>query len=113
MSADAGRAGGDRPGPWTFRTCVTAACTRCGVIPLDEDTGLTPHFSNPLQAIDELTVGLALDRPLPEPLRRRADVPGLPGSQRQGTPAGRPRPGRLRRRVGLVGNIRPAAPAAR
>jgi hypothetical protein len=43
-----------RLGPWTFRTCVTAACTRCGAAPLDEDTGLTPHFTSPGQAAEEL-----------------------------------------------------------
>ena len=55
MTADPGQAGAGRPGPWTFRICVTAACTHCGLIPLDDDTGLTPHFSDPRQAIDELT----------------------------------------------------------
>ena len=43
-----------RLGPWTVRTCVTAACTRCGAGPLDEDTGLTPHFASPGQAAEEL-----------------------------------------------------------
>jgi hypothetical protein len=43
-----------RLGPWTFRTCVTAACTRCGAAPLDDDTGLTPHFDSPGQAAVEL-----------------------------------------------------------
>jgi hypothetical protein len=43
-----------RLGPWTFRTCVTAACTRCGAAPLDDGTGLTPHFASPGQAAGEL-----------------------------------------------------------
>jgi len=46
--------GAARLGPWTFHTCVTAACTRCEIIPLDEDTGLTPHFDSAFQAADEL-----------------------------------------------------------
>ena len=46
-------AGPVRLGPWTFRTCVTASC-RCGAAPLDEDTGLTPHFTSPGQAAEEL-----------------------------------------------------------
>jgi hypothetical protein len=29
-------------GPWATRTCVTAACTRCGAAPLDDGTGITP-----------------------------------------------------------------------
>lgn len=41
-------------GPWTVHLCVTAACTRCGALPTDEDTGLTPHFDSPAQAIAEL-----------------------------------------------------------
>jgi hypothetical protein len=53
-SADAGQAGGDRLGPWTVRTCVTAACTRCSAVPLDEDSGLTPHFASPEQARTEM-----------------------------------------------------------
>lgn len=43
-----------RTGPWAFRCCVTAACTRCGTVPLDEDTGLTPHFGSVSQACAEL-----------------------------------------------------------
>jgi hypothetical protein len=34
--------------------CVTASCTRCGTTPLDEDTGLTPHFAGIGQAAQEL-----------------------------------------------------------
>ena len=41
-------------GPWTVRSCVTAACTRCGAAPLDEDTRLTPHFASTDQAREEL-----------------------------------------------------------
>jgi len=41
-------------GPWTVLSCVTAACTRCGKVPLDEDTGLTPHFTDTAQAREEL-----------------------------------------------------------
>ena len=44
-----------RLGPWAFRTCVTGACTRCGTAPLDEDTGIAPHFASVAQAADELT----------------------------------------------------------
>jgi hypothetical protein len=47
-------AGTARLGPWTFRTCVTAVCTRCGAAPLDEDTGIAPHFTSAAQAADEL-----------------------------------------------------------
>jgi hypothetical protein len=43
-----------RTGPWTLHCCVTAACTRCGAVPLDEDTGLTPHFDSVRQACEEL-----------------------------------------------------------
>jgi hypothetical protein len=43
-----------RLGPWSFRTCVTAACTRCAAVPLDEDTGIAPHFASVPQAADEL-----------------------------------------------------------
>lgn len=43
-----------RFGPWTLRCCVTAACTRCGAVPLDEDSGLTPHFGSTGQAREEL-----------------------------------------------------------
>ena len=46
-------------GPWTVLSCVTAACTRCGKVPLDEDTGLTPHFTDTAQA-SPLTVAMAL-----------------------------------------------------
>jgi hypothetical protein len=42
-------------GPWTVLSCVTAACTRCGKSPLDEDTKLTPHFTDTVQAREELT----------------------------------------------------------
>jgi hypothetical protein len=42
-------------GPWTVHVCVTASCTRCGAVPLDEDTALTPHFASPQQARGELT----------------------------------------------------------
>lgn len=43
-----------RTGPWTLRCCVTAVCTRCGAIPLEEGTGLAPHFATPAQARQEL-----------------------------------------------------------
>jgi hypothetical protein len=46
--------GAARTGPWTHRHCVTAACTRCGTIPADNDTGLTPHFAGTGQAREEL-----------------------------------------------------------
>ena len=42
-------------GPWTVLSCVTASCTRCGTAPLDEDTKLTPHFTDTDQAREELT----------------------------------------------------------
>lgn len=42
-------------GPWTVLSCVTAACSRCGTVPLDEDTKLTPHFTDIDQAQGELT----------------------------------------------------------
>ena len=42
-------------GPWTVQSCVTAACTGCGVLPLDEDTSMTPHFASTSQAAEELT----------------------------------------------------------
>jgi hypothetical protein len=42
-------------GPWTVLSCVTAACSRCGAIPLDEDTSTTPHFASTSQAEQELT----------------------------------------------------------
>lgn len=41
-------------GPWTVRSCVTAACTGCGAVPLDEDTSTTPHFADTSQAAQEL-----------------------------------------------------------
>jgi hypothetical protein len=41
-------------GPWTVLSCVTASCTRCGKVPLDEDTALTPHFTDIAQAREEL-----------------------------------------------------------
>ena len=41
-------------GPWTVRSCVTAACTNCGAVPLDEDTDMTPHFASTSQAAHEL-----------------------------------------------------------
>jgi hypothetical protein len=41
-------------GPWTVRSCVTAACTNCGAVPLDEDTSTTPHFTDTGQAAQEL-----------------------------------------------------------
>jgi hypothetical protein len=41
-------------GPWTVRSCVTAACTNCGAVPLDEDTSTTPHFADISQAAQEL-----------------------------------------------------------
>ena len=41
-------------GPWTVRSCVTAACTNCGAVPLDEDTSTTPHFADTCQAAQEL-----------------------------------------------------------
>jgi hypothetical protein len=41
-------------GPWTVRSCVTAACTGCGALPLDEDTSTTPHFADTSQAAQEL-----------------------------------------------------------
>lgn len=41
-------------GPWTVRSCVTASCSRCGAVPLDEDTGITPHFTDIDQAREEL-----------------------------------------------------------
>jgi len=42
-------------GPWSARTCVTAACSRCGAVPVDGDSGLTPHFASRRQAREELT----------------------------------------------------------
>src|SRR6185437_5677713 len=42
-------------GPWTVHLCVTASCTGCGGVPVDEDTGLAPHFASPDQAVEELT----------------------------------------------------------
>ena len=42
-------------GPWTVLSCVTGACTRCGALPADEDTGMTPHFASTSQAAQELT----------------------------------------------------------
>jgi len=42
-------------GPWTVLSCVTAACTNCGALPADEDTGMTPHFASTSQAAQELT----------------------------------------------------------
>jgi hypothetical protein len=51
---DATPPGAARIGPWTLRYCVTAACTQCGAAPLDEDTGLTPHFDSAGQAREEL-----------------------------------------------------------
>jgi hypothetical protein len=41
-------------GPWTVLSCVTAACAGCGTVPLDEDTGMTPHFAGTSQAAQEL-----------------------------------------------------------
>ena len=41
-------------GPWTVLSCVTAACTGCGTVPLDEDTSTTPHFASTAQAAQEL-----------------------------------------------------------
>lgn len=41
-------------GPWTVLSCVTAACANCGAVPLDEDTGMTPHFADTSQAAQEL-----------------------------------------------------------
>lgn len=41
-------------GPWTVLSCVTAVCSWCGTVPLDEDTGLTPHFADIAQAREEL-----------------------------------------------------------
>lgn len=41
-------------GPWTVLSCVTAACTNCGAVPADEDTGMTPHFGSTGQAAQEL-----------------------------------------------------------
>jgi hypothetical protein len=43
-----------RTGPWTVLSCATACCSRCGAVPLDEDTGLTPHFASTAQAREEL-----------------------------------------------------------
>jgi len=42
-------------GPWTVLSCIAASCTRCGKAPLDEDTKLTPHFTDTAQAREELT----------------------------------------------------------
>ena len=42
-------------GPWTVLSCIAAGCTRCGKAPLDEDTKLTPHFTDTAQAREELT----------------------------------------------------------
>ncbi len=42
-------------GPWTVHLCVTASCAGCGSVPVDEDTGLAPHFASRDQAVDELT----------------------------------------------------------
>lgn len=42
-------------GPWTAVTCITAACSRCGAIPEDEDLGYTPHFKDPAHARERLT----------------------------------------------------------
>jgi hypothetical protein len=41
-------------GPWMVLSCVTAACTNCGAVPLDEDTSMTPHFASTSQAAHEL-----------------------------------------------------------
>ena len=41
-------------GPWTVLSCVTATCTNCGAVPLDEDTDMTPHFAGTGQAAHEL-----------------------------------------------------------
>jgi hypothetical protein len=41
-------------GPRTVLSCVTAACTSSGAVPLDEDTGTTPHFASTGQATQEL-----------------------------------------------------------
>jgi hypothetical protein len=41
-------------GPWTVLSCITAACTNCGAVPSDEDTGMTPHFASTSQAAREL-----------------------------------------------------------
>jgi hypothetical protein len=50
-----GEPAGPARGPWTLRFCVTAACTRCGAVPLDEDSRLTPHFDSTGHAREELT----------------------------------------------------------
>jgi hypothetical protein len=36
-------------------SCVTAACSRCGTVPLDDDTEIAPHFASTGQAREELT----------------------------------------------------------
>lgn len=54
MNEENSAPGPARTGPWTLRCCVTAACTRCGAIPLEEGTGLTPHFATPAQVRQEL-----------------------------------------------------------
>jgi hypothetical protein len=36
-------------------TCVTAGCSRCRLIPENEDLGYTPHFDSPEQARKQLT----------------------------------------------------------
>ena len=41
-------------GPWTILSCVTAACTACGAVPLGEDTSPAPHFASISQAAQEL-----------------------------------------------------------
>jgi hypothetical protein len=56
-------------GPWTVLSCVTAACTGCGAVPLDEDTGMTPR--PPSAHAPATACASTCSSPWPEP--RRAD----------------------------------------
>jgi hypothetical protein len=44
-----------RTGPWTVLSYFTAACSRCGTVPLGDDTEMAPHFASTGQAREELT----------------------------------------------------------
>ena len=128
---DATPPGAARSGPWTLRCCVTAACTRCGAVPLDEDSGLTPHFDSPGQARGELPRDwgwrLTARSPCPDddellcPACAAADDGGEPRPPAPGT-ADDPEPdtapwwertGQATRQLPPNAAIRPAAPRAR
>jgi hypothetical protein len=118
----------DRIGPWTVHLCVTAACTRCGAVPLDDDTGLTPHFTSADQAMEELTqewgwyftarLGQAEELMCPLCAAKAGKVPAWPAApeaasgQQPGTAPRWERPGQ---QCGLPANtaVPPAADAAR